>query len=235
MKKMKITAGLLAMILAAALILPAYAAQADTEVQTEAAEEKVLIGEKSGDSDYEVTLINQSGREITQIALRASYEEFSDNLLPEDTVLADQAEGTLWCAPAQIVNYVPPVYDIRLTFPDDSTAVLHTLPFGDADEITILTDEETGIVYTRFFSFSMNSTTDSLQREKNIEESGEAVLIADFRAKIDRASGSGQGGGSGSSGSSGSGSGGSKGGGSGNKGGGSQTSQQQCLDNGLMF
>ena len=222
MRKMSIRRIIFTAFLSAALVsgnlFPAAAEETEPAAETEVSAEPVLIGEKTSDAEYEVTLVNESGKEITEIARRASYEEFSDNLLPENAVLKDSGKGTLWCTPAQIVNYVPPVYDIRLTFSDDSTAVLHTLPFGDADEITILTDEETQIVYARFFSFSMNSVTDSLQREKNIEKSGEAVLVADYRAKVERTSGSG--GGSGSSGSG---------------GGTSAPAPQQCLDNGLMF
>ena len=242
MRKMRISrivrTVFLAAVLTAAVVFPAAAGEADHSAETENAS-VIPIGEKASDADYEVTLVNESGKEITGVALRVSYEEFSDNLLPEDTVLKDQGKGTLWCTPGEIVNYVPPVYDIMLTFADDSTAVLHTLPFGDADEITILTEKEeaeegeekaseteaekeTETVYARFFSFSMNNVTDSLQREKNIRESGEAVLVADYKAKVERSSGSGSGGG----------------GSSGGGGGGSApapTQQQQCLDNGLVF
>ena len=220
-------AGILTMALTAGMMLPASAAQEEpaSETESQAGQEKVLIGEKHSDSDYEVTLVNESGKAITGIALRASYEEYSDNLLPEDTVLEEHGEGTLWCEPAEILNFVPPEYDIQLTFADESTAVLHTIPFGDADELTILTDEESGTVYVRFISLSQNSESNSLQREKNIAQSGEEGMIADYKARTGQASAQDTGAGSQDTGA-------------------AAPAQpapapapepQQCLDNGLMF
>ena len=220
-------AGILAMALAAGMMLPASAAQEEpaSETESQAGQEKVLIGEKHSDSDYEVTLVNESGKAITGIALRASYEEYSDNLLPEDTVLEEHGQGTLWCEPAEILNFVPPEYDIQLTFADESTAVLHTIPFGDADELTILTDEESGTVYVRFISLSQNNESNSLQREKNIAQSGEEGMIADYKARTGQASAQDTGAGSQDTGA-------------------AAPAQpapapapepQQCLDNGLMF
>ncbi len=223
-------AQILAMALTAGMMLPASAAQEDaaSETESQAGQEKVLIGEKHSDSDYEVTLVNECGKAITGIALRASYEEYSDNLLPEDTVLEEHGEGTLWCEPAEILNFVPPEYDIQLTFADESTAVLHTIPFGDAEELTILTDEESGTVYVRFVSLSQASESNSLQREKNIAQSGEEGMIADYRARTGQASAQDTGAGS-------------------QDAGGAAPVQsapaqsapapepQQCLDNGLMF
>ena len=220
-------AGILTMALTAGMMLPASAAQEEpaSETESQAGQEKVLIGEKHSDSDYEVTLVNECGKAITGIALRASYEEYSDNLLPEDTVLEEHGEGTLWCEPAEILNFVPPEYDIQLTFADESTAVLHTIPFGDADELTILTDEESGTVYVRFISLSQDSESNSLQREKNIAQSGEEGMIADYKARTGQASAQDTGAGSQDTGA-------------------AAPAQpapapapepQQCLDNGLMF
>ena len=222
-----IAAGILTMALTAGMMLPASAAQEEpaSETESQAGQEKILIGEKHSDSDYEVTLVNESGKAITGIALRASYEEYSDNLLPEDTVLEEHGEGTLWCEPAEILNFVPPEYDIQLTFADESTAVLHTIPFGDADELTILTDEESGTVYVRFISLSQDSESNSLQREKNIAQSGEEGMIADYKARTGQASAQDTGAGSQDTGA-------------------AAPAQpapapapepQQCLDNGLMF
>ena len=221
------TAGILAVVLMVGMVPAVSAAQEDivSETEAQAALEKIQIGEKRSDSDYEVTLVNECGKAITGIALRASYEEYSDNLLPEDTVLEEHGQGTLWCEPAEILNFVPPEYDIQLTFADESTAVLHTIPFGDADELTILTDEESGTVYVRFISLSQDSESNSLQREKNIAQSGEEGMIADYKARTGQASAQGTGAGSQDTGA-------------------AAPAQpapapapepQQCLDNGLMF
>ena len=221
------TAGILAVVLMVGMVPAVSAAQEDivSETEAQAALEKIQIGEKRSDSDYEVTRVNECGKAITGIALRASYEEYSDNLLSEDTVLEEHGEGTLWCEPAEILNFVPPEYDIQLTFADESTAVLHTIPFGDADELTILTDEESGTVYVRFISLSQDSESNSLQREKNIAQSGEEGMIADYKARTGQASAQDTGAGSQDTGA-------------------AAPAQpapapapepQQCLDNGLMF
>ena len=218
-----ITAGIMTVSLSALLLLQVPAEEADKsgQGQTEAAGENILIGEKTSDADYEVTLVNKSGKDIKGIALRASYGDFSDNLLAEGDILKNEGQGTMWCTPAEIVNYVPPVYDMELTFSDGSSAVVHTLPFGDADELTVLEDEESDTAYIQFFSISMNGTSDSLTREKNIAKSGEKVLIADYEAKV--ANGGYAGGGeyvpeeqSSSS-------------------GGGKKKEKQCLDDGLMY
>ncbi len=160
----------------------------ETEVdETESSMETILIGEKNSDSDYEVRICNESGKEIKEIAIRNSYGDFSDNLLPETVTMKDHSDGILWWMPAEMVNYVPPVYDMKLTFTDDLTVVLHTLPFGDSDKITIREDEDTEIMYISFFSKSLNTESDSLTREKNVAENGEEGMIADYRARIESA------------------------------------------------
>lgn len=175
----------MAVMTALMISIPSLAMAEETEPnQTEAAAQIISIGEKATDADYELTVTNETGEDITEIALRVSYGDFSENLLDEDTILADKCQGTLWCTPGELVNYVPPVYDLQLTFDDDSKAVLHTLPFGDANEIIIVKDDDTDVVYTRFFSISMNSDTDSQYRENSIAESGEDTLIADYNAKL---------------------------------------------------
>ncbi len=178
-------AGFMTALLAAGMMLPAAAEE--TEKADAAKTEAISIGQKDSDEDYEVTLINESGKEIGEIALRAAYEEYSDNLLPENVTMKDQEQGTLWCKPAEMINFVPPVYDIRLTFTDDTEAVLHTLPFGDADALTVKTDEESGIVYVSFHSLSLDADTDSLQAEKNIAQTGEDSMIADYLARTGKA------------------------------------------------
>lgn len=221
-------AGILGAMLASALLFQAAAEEAGKETETEA--EGIVIGQKESDEDYQVQLVNESGKEITKIELRASYEEYSDNLLPEKVSLRDGEQGTLWCKPAEILNYVPPVYDIRLTFADEETAVLHTLPFGDAEELKVRTDEGSGVVYVDFFSISMGSETDSLQSEKNIAQTGEDAMITDYRVRTGQEAPA-ESSGSDSAGSD------SQGGGQ------AQSapapapapSQQVCLDDGLMF
>jgi len=231
--KFKMTAAILALT----VLFAGTGIQAE-ETQPAAEENIVQIGEKTADSDYTVILRNGTGKEITGVALRVNYEDFSDNLLADDVTLPDGGQGSFSCAPAQMANYVPPVYDLQLTFADDKTAVLHTLPLGDADEIEILLDTEAGeaaaedeteaeaaeadgVAYIKFTSLSLQYETDTKGRENEIAQIGEQVLIADYQAKVAGASSAGSSGGDGGAGN----------GGGASSGGG----QQQCLDNGLFF
>ena len=182
----RITAGILSAALASGLLFQAVSAR-ETESETETAQ-AIVMGAQESDEDYQVTLVNESGKEIKEVSIRASYGDFSENLLPEGETLEDKEQGVLWCTPAEIINFVPPVYDIRLTFSDDESATLHTLPFGDTEELKIRTDEESGTVYVNFFSFSLNSETDSLTAEKNIASSGEDAMIRDYQARTGQTS-----------------------------------------------
>ena len=221
-RKMIGMAASVAVILSAFGMREALASETEQHVaETKETESGLIsIGEKKTDADYEVLLSNETGSEITQIALRVSYGAFSENLLGEGVSLEDGAQGQLWCSPGEIVNFVPPVYDLQLSFADNTTAVVHTLPFGDAEELHIVKDEDSGLVYMKFFSISMNTETDSRYREESILESGEKGLIADYNAKIQGGAAEGSGSASSVAASTG------NGGGNGDK---------QCLDNGLLF
>ena len=199
----------------AAAILAVAVLSAMTVSAEEAA---VQLGEKTTDADYEVTLVNETGKDIKEAALRMNYaEEFSDNLLAEDAVLEDGQKAVWFCTPGEMVNYVPCVYDLKLTFDDDTEATLHTLPMGDASEIKILMEDD--VAYVSFTSLSLNYETDTKRRETEIAEISEKVLIAEYNATV---AGGGSSGGSG--------------GGGGWSGGGDAgaPAPDQCLTDGLL-
>jgi len=168
------------------------AALALTAMTAFAEEEGLVIGEKAADTDYEVSLVNETGKDIVGAAIRVNYGDFSENMMKEDDVLADKESAKLICAQGEMVNYVPAVYDLELTFDDDTKAVLHTLPMGDAEELKILMEED--VAYISFTSLSLNYETDTKRRETEISEIGEKVLEADYQAKV--AGGGASGGGS---------------------------------------
>ena len=217
------------------LVLGGMTVQAEEAADQPAAEEALTqIGEDDGEADYHVVLKNETGEEITAIALRVNYKDFSDNLLLEGEPLADQKSGELICPDMEMVNFVPPVYDLQLTFADGSVQTLHTLPIGDADEISVrlgeaVTEGETEgeeaaadaqkVAYISFTSLSLQYETDTLRRESEIAQIGEQVLIADYEAKVAGGGApAGDGGGAGA-----------------DAGGGSAPAPEQCLDNGLVF
>ena len=185
MKKRTLAAGLLAAI---ALMGMTVCAQ----------ESEIVIGEKTADTDFEISVTNETGKDIVGAAIRINYGEFTDNLIKEDEVFADKATAQLVCPEGEMVNYVPAVYDLELIFDDDTKAVLHTLPIGDADALKILMEED--VAYISFTSLSLNYETDTKRRETEIAEIGEKVLEADYEAKVAGGGSSGSGGGGGWSG-----------------------------------
>ena len=224
-------------VLAAAIISAAAFSAAFAE---EGAQEIPAIGSDASGQGFGVILENGTQQEITGIALRVSYGDFSENLLTEDVSFAPGEKVHFYCTPGEVVNFVPPVYDLEVTYADDTKAVLHTLPMGDAKELTFLTgkqeaeqaqeaeteaeaEEAAGeVTYIRFTSLSLGYEMDTLRRETEIAGLGEAFLKADYESKITYT-----GGGSWDSGSSSSGG---SSGGSGNGGGGNG-----CLTDGIMF
>ena len=166
-------------------------------------EDALVIGEETGGMEYRVALCNETGKEIEAAALRVNYGDFSDNLIPEEETFPDGTRAVLICPQAEMINYVPPVYDLLLTFTDQNSAVLHTLPMGDAEEITLLLAERAGtgeaaseaegskqgeasdVAYIRFTSLSLAYETDTMNRERQIAEDGEQQMIADYEAKTD--------------------------------------------------
>ena len=207
--------------MALALTVVTAVSFAGTGFAQDTAEEALpVIGEDLSGQNYGFVIDNETGKEITGAAVRINYGEFSDELLDEEMTIADGEKVQLLCTPGEMVNYVPAMYDLRLTFADDTEAVLHTLPMGDAKEIEVLTDED--VTYIRFTSLSLNYETDTLRRETEISEIGEAVLIADYNAKITYTGGGYSGGGS-------------SGGGGGQSSGSGQGTGDGCLTDGILF
>ena len=222
-----------ALLTAMALTGALWAGTAAFAQEEAEAQPQLQLGERVTDADYEIIFINETGKTITDAALRINYAEtFGESLMGGDAKWEDQEKAVLYCTPGEMVNYVPAVYDLQVTFDGGEQAVLHTLPFGDAKEVTILTaekedesenegeDKDGGedITYVRFTSLSLGYETDNLHKETEIAEIGEAVLVADYQAKVSYTY---------SAPSSGGGDGGSSGGGGGEP--------QQCLDNGILF
>ena len=220
---------------AAVTALAGFAAFADEE-----AAELPVIGSDASGQNFGCVIENGTDMEIAGLALRVNYGDFSENLLAESGALAAGDKVQFYCTPGEMVNYVPAVYDIEVTYADDTKGVLHTLPMGDTDKLTILAgtkeaaageeaaeaeteqDEAAGavITYVRFTSLSLGYEMDTLRKETEISELGEAFLKADYEAKITYTGGGSSWDGGGSTG----------GDGGGNAGGG-----DGCLTGGILF
>lgn len=126
--------------------------------------EAVEIGTKAGDTDYVVAVKNDTQEDIVSVKIRVDGAEYGDELITD--ALAAGGEGTLYCTPKELApGASAPRYDIKVVFADGEVGVLHTVPFGDADELSIRLDaaEET------------EEETDETALEEAVEEATEAV------------------------------------------------------------
>ncbi len=123
------------------------------------------IGEKT-EGDYEVRLKNSTGKPVKSLAVEIDGEGAGKNMLEE--AWADDEEIILYVTPKEMKgeDAKPPVYDIELTFADDTKSVIHTFPFGDADEADILFSD--GVAYLKFVSLSLKNEHNTLETEKSL-------------------------------------------------------------------
>ncbi len=181
MKKNFLTA-LCAGILGSAVILSGsvctFAAEAETAAE-ETAELKTIGAKEKEEGAFAVKLTNATGKDIKDIKIKVSgRSEFTDveNLLEKDEIFVADEE--------RMLNYLPElkeeeetkedtepevkVFDIQLTFADDTTAVVHTFPFGDIEEGKFCMDGE--LAYLVFESVSLKEEINTLETEKTIAE-----------------------------------------------------------------
>lgn len=148
-----------------------------TETTTETTEETVAetlnpedlkgLGEKTTEADYQPIVRNSTGKEIKKVEIQINDEEFGENLLEEDDVLAVDEARVLFVTPAPYdpeTDTEPPKYNIRLTFADDTDAVIHTFPFGDAELVDFCLDGS--VAYLKFRSLSLDEDQDTMRNER---------------------------------------------------------------------
>ena len=129
-----------------------------------------IIGKRT-ETAYRVILENDAGKIIKGISVRTDGGEYSSSLLPEGTMFRVTRQMVLYVEPVEPkVNekgkIVPPVYDLQLTFLDDTQAEIHTFPFGDADFCEIHVKDD--IAYLKFSSLSLKSMQNTLEAEKAV-------------------------------------------------------------------
>lgn len=144
-------------------VCTAFAEEAGAEASQ--TQELKTIGEKA-EGAYEVKLKNSTGKAVKALTVEIDSEGAGENLLGEDETWADGEERILYVTPKEMKgeDAKPPVYDLDLTFEDDTKSVLHTFPFGDADEAEVLYAD--GVAYLKFVSLSLKSEHNTLETEK---------------------------------------------------------------------
>lgn len=198
--KKKILTALFAGILGSAVIVSGsvctFAAETDVaeESAEDTAEPKTIGAKEKEEGAFSVKLKNATGKDIKDIKIKVSgHSEFADaeNLLEKDEVFTAEEE--------RILNYLPElkeeteeqkedtketeeplVFDIQLTFADDTTAVVHTFPFGDIEEGEICMDGE--LAYLVFESVSLKKEVNTLETETTIAETIKAQKEASAQA-----------------------------------------------------
>lgn len=152
------------------------------------------LGTNAGETDYEVEVTNSTGETIVSAAIRVDGGEYGEELLPDGELFEDGETAVLYCTPKELEPGATsaPRYDIFLKFEDGEVAVIHTFPFGDADEADILMDSEeadtegeteeipeeneteeadenaqTIVAYLKFTSKSLGSEQNTCQHERD--------------------------------------------------------------------
>lgn len=167
-----------------------------TEAPTEAAPELKIIGTQAeGDSIYQVTLQNHTGKEITGVSVKdSSQEEFPENMLEESDVFAKDESRILYYDATEALSAndteenasdkaLTPEYTIQLTFADDTTAQLHQFPFEDVKEAEIkLEDDLAYLVYT---SVSSKTEVNTKEAELMLAETASEAEVQVDTADVD--------------------------------------------------
>lgn len=133
-------------------------------------------------------LKNSTGKEIKEVKINvAGKVEYKDaeNLLKEEEVFAAEEERLLCYVPAEAEETEEadeekepeiPVYNLKFTFADDTTAEIHTFPFGDIENGELHLEGE--IAYLVFDSVSLKESVNTLETETKIAEEIKAAAEA---------------------------------------------------------
>ena len=152
----------------AAFTLGTNAGETDYEVEV-----TFSLGTKAGETDYEVEVTNSTGETIVSAAIRVDGGEYGEELLPDGELFEDGETAVLYCTPKELEPGATsaPRYDIFLKFEDGEVAVIHTFPFGDADEAEILMDSEEAD--TEGEEADTEGETEEIPEENETEEADE--------------------------------------------------------------
>ena len=127
---------------------------ASSETESVSEEQKTVkvkkqIGEKTKGA-LKARLTNATGKDIKAFAIKEdSAEEFTENMLAEEEVLAQGEVGILYYAPEnETADEEEAAYVLRLTFEDDTTADIHEFSFSKMKKARIRLKEGTAyLVY----------------------------------------------------------------------------------------
>ena len=157
--------------------VPATTVEA-TEAATKAEEKtdvKIIGTEKTGDSVFKVELTNNTGKDITAFSVKTDSEtEYPDNMLAKSEIFKKDEKRILFYekgkSSVQEDDDAPVIsteYTIKLTFSDNTEAVLHNFPFGDIVKGSI--ESEDDICFLKYDSKRSGDTISTKEAEEMTE------------------------------------------------------------------
>lgn len=147
------------------------------EIEVEETVEYQVIGNESEDA-YKVLLTNSVGQDIKGIAIKTSdKEEYPANMMKTDEVLKDGDTAELYYTPetteaADIESTekaVNIVYNVQLTFADDSVYELSSFGFDDIKETAELCLEDE-VVFIKYISAATDDEISTKEQEIGAKE-----------------------------------------------------------------
>ncbi|MGC6769115.1 hypothetical protein [Enterococcus sp. LJL51] len=150
--------------------------------KTETKKQTKIIGTQTGKSgEYEKLLDNQTGSDITGIAIKNMSEEaFEGNLLKENNPFLKNEQGKMYFTPETDsdagsgdgdAKVIIPGYDLSLTTKDGKEYILHGFPFDDLEEATLFIKDDVAYIEYESVTGEQVSTFETEKSMKEIESS----------------------------------------------------------------
>ena len=157
----------------------------DEDKVSDETEEKTIGKKPETDKDAEgvfnLKFKNLTGKVITSVAVKNEKDEkYPDNFLEKDDKFAADEERTLWFDPNAAKDEAANTdtaedkgteaaeevqkYDMQITFEDETTATLHTLPFGDTEEAELHLEGD--VAYIVFDSKDLKKSVNTKETEQ---------------------------------------------------------------------
>ena len=148
--------------------------------------------QSSGKYVYKLEAKNESGKNITSFTIYDSgTNTTTENLLKANDAYKNNEKRELYYDAAQAIKKASansdkelnPDYAINITFDDQSTAVLHNIPFDDMKDMQIKYDQKNTLYYITYKSKNNKETQSTDQAEISLKEEAAAKAKAEAEAK----------------------------------------------------
>lgn len=193
MKTVKKLTALTTLVLSLSMLLTGCTSNATSEKKKAKKEELALIGTKAkGKYVYKLEAKNESGKNITSFTIYDSGTNTTTaNLLKANDAYKNNEKRELYYDAAQAIKKASansdkelnPDYAINITFDDQSTAVLHNIPFDDMKDMQIKYDQKNTLYYITYNSKNNKETQSTDQAEISLKEEAVAKAKAEAEAK----------------------------------------------------